>query len=63
MPNPNPGEKKSDYIGRCIDVVMTNGEAESQDQAIAICESKWINASAYRKACKDYGITPDEKQE
>lgn len=39
MPNKKVGETKSDYIARCIPVVIDDGYP--QEQAIAICESKW----------------------
>ena len=39
MPNPRKGEKKDDYISRCIGVLINEGK--EQDQAVAICNSMW----------------------
>lgn len=39
--NPNKGESKDDFIGRCMSYVV--GEGKDQDQAYAICESLWTN--------------------
>jgi hypothetical protein len=39
IPDPNPSEKQSDYIQRCMAVTLK--EAESQEQALAISYAKW----------------------
>lgn len=39
MPNPKPSEDKSDFIDRCIPVVIEDGTAEIPEQAVAICNS------------------------
>jgi hypothetical protein len=41
MPKPMKGESKNEYMGRCISMVIKEGTAQSQDQAIAICFSMW----------------------
>ena len=41
MPNPNEGESHDDFIERCIPMVMDEGTAEDNDQAVAICNSMW----------------------
>lgn len=41
MPNKLPGETKDHFIQRCMHHIMNNGEAQSQEQGIAICISKW----------------------
>ena len=41
MPKPKPGENQSDFISRCIPIVMNEGTAENNDQAAAICYSLW----------------------
>lgn len=38
---PNPGESKDEFIGRCIAIEIDNGY--DQSQAAAICYSKWEN--------------------
>lgn len=45
MPNPQKGEKQSDYIGRCVGELV-NSEGYKADQAAAICHSKWEKAKA-----------------
>ena len=39
MPKPGKNEKKSDFIKRCIPIVISEGK--KQDQATAICYSIW----------------------
>lgn len=39
MPEVKPGEDKSSYMHRCVPVVMDEGKP--QDQAVAICLSKY----------------------
>lgn len=44
MPNPNAGESQSDFVARCIPVVLDDGTAETQQQAVAVCFSMWEQA-------------------
>ena len=39
MPKPEAGEKKDEYIARCIPILK--GEGHEQDEAAAICYSMW----------------------
>jgi len=39
MPTPNADENHSDYMGRCVPMMMDEGK--DQDQAVAICSSMW----------------------
>lgn len=41
MPTPNKGEHETDFISRCIGVVLNDGTAMDSSQAAAICHSKW----------------------
>jgi len=41
MPNVKPGESRKDFVGRCIPVVLEDGTAKDQDQAVAICSEMW----------------------
>lgn len=41
MPSPKPNEDKSDFINRCIPIVIEDGTAETPEQAVAICNSMW----------------------
>jgi len=39
MPKPRKGEKKSDFIHRCIPIVLNEGTAKSAGQAWQVCNS------------------------
>ena len=41
MPTPNRGEKKKDFISRCIPIVLNESTTKDESQAAAICYSKW----------------------
>lgn len=41
MPLPEAGEEKEHFISRCIPQEITDGAAEDEKQAAAICYSKW----------------------
>lgn len=41
MPKPNKGEPKDEFMKRCIPMVMDDGAADSNDQAVAICANIW----------------------
>lgn len=41
MPTSNKGEHESDFISRCIGIVINEGTATDPSQAAAICHSKW----------------------
>lgn len=41
MPDPQPGESREDFMAHCIPETMRDGGAENNDQAVAICASKW----------------------
>jgi signal peptide peptidase SppA len=41
MPTPNKGEKKSEYMSRCIKQV--EGEGKTHDQAVGKCEGMWAD--------------------
>jgi len=41
MPEPGMDEEKSDFMKRCIPMVLEDGTAADNDQAVAICMSKW----------------------
>jgi HK97 family phage prohead protease len=46
MPTPNEGESRDDFVSRCIPIVLEDGTAEDQDQAVAVCNSMWEEAQA-----------------
>ncbi len=41
MPTVKPGESRKDFVERCIPVVLGDGTAEGQAQAVAVCSSMW----------------------
>jgi hypothetical protein len=50
---PNAGESESEFIPRCIEYVV--GEGKDQDQAAAICYSKWENKDQnFQESYSDY---------
>jgi hypothetical protein len=50
---PNAGESEEDFIPRCISYMV--GEGKEQDQAAAICYSKWENKNQnFQESYSDY---------
>lgn len=41
MPEPGKNEKEEDFISRCVPIVIEEGTAKDNDQAVAICYSLW----------------------
>ena len=41
LPTPNKGEKRSDFVSRCMSQI--GDEDKPQDQKLAICYSQWKN--------------------
>jgi len=56
---PNAGESEGEFIPRCIEYVV--GEGKDQDQAAAICYSKWENKD--QKFQESYSDYPKEASE
>ena len=50
--DPKSGESQSDYMGRCVPVLI--GEGKDQDQAVAICISTYQNMSIDTSALPPY---------
>jgi phage head maturation protease len=44
MPTPRPNEKRSDFVSRCIPIVLDDGTAEDNKQAAAVCYSMYKQA-------------------
>ena len=44
MPEPRPDEEQSAFMGRCVPMVLDEGTAEDQEQAVAMCFSMWRQA-------------------
>jgi hypothetical protein len=50
---PNKGEREDEFIPRCISYMV--GEGKDQDQAAAICYSKWENkGQSFQESYSDY---------
>lgn len=45
MPTPTSNETHDEFIERCIPIVIDEGTAEDNEQAIAVCESIWEEES------------------
>ena len=41
MPTPNENESEKDFVARCIPVVLDEGTAKDDKQAVAICYSMY----------------------
>ena len=54
MPVVKPGESIEEYIPRCIEYVMKNGEAENDKQAFAICKAKYEAGSRQKINVKEW---------
>jgi len=53
MPIPRPeSENRSEWISRCIPVVINEGTTDRSDQAAAICISMWNEALKKRNDAK-----------
>jgi hypothetical protein len=39
IPNPQAGEKQSDFIQRCMEAIAS--EYTDKDQAVAVCYTQW----------------------
>ena len=44
MPTPKRNEKQDEFVSRCIPIVLNDGTAQDQDQAVAVCHSMWEKA-------------------
>lgn len=49
MPNPRKGERRSKFVSRCIPIVLDEGTAKSNEQAVAVCQSIWRQAKGLKK--------------
>jgi hypothetical protein len=50
MPTPRKGETESDFVTRCIPVVLDDGTAKDTKQATAICFSMYAQAKKEARA-------------
>lgn len=55
MPTPRKNEKRSDFVQRCIPIVLDEGTAEDNEQAAAVCYSMWKEAKSPTKEATEMG--------
>lgn len=46
LPSPNKGEKRSDFVSRCVSMLSNKGEGKDAKQRVAICHSQYQSAKA-----------------
>jgi DNA replication protein DnaD len=65
MPTPRRGEKQKDFVSRCIPVVLKDGTAKGQDQAVAVCNSMWEdrNKEADVEETEEKAMEPEAVEE
>lgn len=57
MPAPQQDESKDAFIERCIPMVLEEGTADSDEQAVAVCNSMWDDAKRAREMrLRDYTV-------
>jgi len=56
MPTPGKDESHDDFVSRCIPIVLDDGTAEGQDQAVAVCNSMWEEAHKAAEMIRDYVV-------
>lgn len=49
MPTPHKGEKRKDFVSRCIPIVLQDKTAKNSDQAVAICNQVYLNKNKKKK--------------
>lgn len=56
MPTPRRNEKKSDFVGRCIPIVIDEGTAKDSKQGAAVCYSMWDEYKKKTRRNSDEGM-------
>lgn len=46
LPTPKKGEKRNDFVSRCVSILSHKNEGDSTDQRVAICHSQYGKAKA-----------------
>jgi len=54
MPSPSKNEKQSEFISRCISIVV--GEGVAKDEATARCYSIWRESKKSKESATQYCI-------
>jgi HK97 family phage prohead protease len=63
MPTPREDESRSEFIDRCIPIVLDEGTADDGEQARAICESYWDEDKKMMHKHLDVGLHVKEVTE
>ena len=50
MPEPKEGESQKEFVSKCIPIVLEDGTAKDQNQAVAVCNSMWEKAQEGKAA-------------
>jgi uncharacterized protein YdcH (DUF465 family) len=61
MPEPRKNEKREDFVNRCIPVVMKDGSAKDNKQAVAMCNSIYENKDSKERIKETQAIPLDNK--
>lgn len=61
IPGPKKNEKQSDFVSRCISSLSDKGEF-TQEQRVAICNTRWQKAKAEEFAAELMGKCKDCKE-
>ena len=49
VPTPRPGENRKAFVARCIPIVMREGTAKDNKQAVALCYSMYRESKRGKK--------------
>jgi hypothetical protein len=63
MPEPNKGESKNEYIGRCVSYVMHEDPSMEQGHALAKCYGMWDQAHKSESIIKKIDVLLNESME
>jgi HK97 family phage prohead protease len=62
MPTAHPeSETESEFISRCVPIVLDDGTTDNQDQAVAICQSIWDEATVENELKGDGAMEKETK--
>ena len=62
MPRPRPGEKREDFLERCMGSAEARNDYPNERQRFAVCQSFWENRNT-KKAAPDLSNLFGQKDE
>lgn len=62
MPTPRDDETQDEFIARCIPIVLEDGTAEDNEQAVAVCMSMWEDRNKDAKGVRDREMNKTQVQ-